>query len=138
MRLASRLRSLCSDGRGGALVELAITLPILMAILLGIVDFGRLFYVRQSLEYATEEAARYYMLNPSTASSSVTSYLQGKMAGGMGSGITVSYADTANCNGTSSVTCTLITANYTFNFATSYLGLGSTTLTAKAQAVRVS
>jgi Flp pilus assembly protein TadG len=38
-------------------------------LLLGIVEMGRMFYVRQALEYATEEAARYYMLNPTDASS---------------------------------------------------------------------
>jgi Flp pilus assembly protein TadG len=137
MRLEAKLGALRSDRRGGALIEFAVVFPLLMAMMLGLVDFGRMFYVRQSLEFATEEAARYYMLNPTVASSTVTTYLQGKMAGGMGSGITVSYADTPSCNGNNSVTCTLITARYTFSFATTYLGFSNTILTAKAQAVRV-
>jgi Flp pilus assembly protein TadG len=131
-----RLSGLWADRQGGAILEFAIVGPALFTILFGIVDFGRMFYVRQSLEYATEEAARYYMLNPTATTSAVTTYLKGKMAGSMGSGISVAYTDTANCNSNSTVTCTLINASYSFNFATSYFGLGTTTLRAKAQAVR--
>jgi Flp pilus assembly protein TadG len=131
------MSGLWRDRRGVAMLEFAFVGPILLAILLGVVEVGRMFYVRQSLEYATQEAARYYMLNPSTASSTITTYLQGKMAGGMGSGISVVYADTANCNGLSSVTCTTMTASYTFTSVASYLQLGNPVLEAKAQAVRV-
>ena len=124
------------DQRGGALVEYALTAPLLFTLLLGSVDMGRMFYVRQGLEYATEQAARYYMLNPTIGSSSVTTYLQGQMPGGMGSSVTVSYTDTSNCNSMSSVTCTKIQASYSFTFIASYLGLGTKTLTATAQSVR--
>ena len=133
-----KLAELTADRRGGAIIEFAVIGPVLLTLLLGAVDVGRMFYVRQNLEYATEEAARYYMLNPSAASSDVTTLLQGKMAGGVGSSIGVSYADTANCNGNASVTCTMITATYSFTFIAGYLGLGSKALKAKAQAVRIS
>lgn len=131
--LAARL---AGDRRGGAILEFALVLPLLLALLLGGVDIGRMFYVRQGLEYATEEAARYYMLNPTTASSNVTTQLRNKMPGGMGPSVTVSYVDTANCNANSSVTCTTINATYVFNFAVGYLDLGAQTLRATAQAVR--
>lgn len=124
------------DIRGGAVIEFAVLAPFLFTLLLGFVEMGRMFYVRQALEYATEQAARYYMLNPTTASSSVTTYLQGQMAGGMGSDVSVAYADTTNCNANSSVTCTTITASYTFTFAAAALGLDTFTMNAKAQAVR--
>src|SRR5262245_28741698 len=119
------LKDLRLDRRGGAAVEFAILAPVLFTMLLGIVEMGRMFYVRQALEYATEQAARYYMLNPTTDSGSVTTYLQGQMAGSMGSGITVNYTDTASCNGNSSVTCTMITASYTFTFVAAFLGLSN-------------
>ena len=122
--------------RGGAIIEYAITAPFLFTLLLGSIDVGRMFYVRQGLEYATEQAARYYMMNPSTASSSITTYLQGQMPGGMGSSVSVSYTDTSNCNSMTSVTCTKSQASYSFSFIAGYLGLGTKTLTATAQAVR--
>ena len=133
MRLLAGLRG---DKRGGAIVEFAILAPVLFTILLGIVEMGRMFYVRQALEYATEQAARYYMLNPTTDSGSVTTYLQGQMAGGMGSGVTADYVDATSCNGNASVTCTTITASYTFTFVAAFLGFSNLVMHAKAQAIR--
>lgn len=127
---------LARDLKGGAILEFAVLAPLLFTLILGGVDVGRMFYVRQSLEYATEQAARYYMMNSTAATSAVTSYLQGQMAGGMGGGISVAYADTTNCNSNPSVTCTTITATYSFAFVAGYLGLGTRTLRARAQAVR--
>jgi len=136
MSARSRLAEMWRDHSGGAAIEFAFVGPVLLTLLLGGIDVGRMFYVRQGLEYATEQAARYYMLNPTSASSAVTTYLQGQMPGGMGSGIGVTYTDSTSCNSKSTVTCTLITASYSFSFVASYLGLGTINLQAKAQAVR--
>jgi len=38
------------DERGAALVEFAIMLPILIVLLFGVIDYGRLLYTRISLE----------------------------------------------------------------------------------------
>ena len=136
MGMAGFLSRIARERRGGAAIEFAFVAPVLFTLVLGGLDVGRMFYVRQGLEYATEQAARYYMMNPTSATSTVTTYLQGQMAGGMGGGVSVGYIDTTSCNSNSSVTCTMITASYTFTFVAGYLGLGSKTLQAKAQAVR--
>ena len=86
--------ALGGDRRGGAVIEFAILAPVLFTILLGIIEMGRMFYVRQALEYATEEAARYYMLNPTTASSNVTSSRRGLC--GAGSPLALSIFNLAN------------------------------------------
>jgi Flp pilus assembly protein TadG len=130
------LKALGADERGGAILEFAILGPVLFTILLGIIEMGRMFYLRQALEYATEEAARYYMLNPTTDSTNVTTTLRNAMAGGLGPSVNVSYADTTSCNGNAAVTCTLITATYSFSPVAQFLPLGTQNLTAKAQAVR--
>jgi hypothetical protein len=44
--------------RGAALVELAIMLPVLLLILMGIVEFGLLFYNQQVLTNSSREGAR--------------------------------------------------------------------------------
>ena len=132
------LGRLAGDRRGAAILEFAVVLPLLFTLLVGGLDVGRMFYVRQGLEYATEEAARYYMLNPTTAESNVTALLKSKMPGGMGPSVTVTYVDTANCNSNSTVTCTTITARYVFGFAVGYLGIGAQNLRATAKAVRYS
>ena len=136
MSLLAFIRRLAMEQRGGAAIEFAVIAPVLFTVILGGIDVGRMFYLRQGLEYATEEGARYYMMNPTSASSAVTTYLQGKMVGGLGTSVTVAYADTTSCNSNSAVTCTTITATYPFTFIAGYLGLGSKTLKAKAQAVR--
>ncbi len=131
------VRGLSGD-KGGAAIEFAVLGPVLFTLLLGAIDVGRMFYVRQALEYATEQGARYYMLNPTSTTGTVTTYLQGQMMGGMGGSVSVSYADTASCNANAAVTCTTVTATYTFSFIAGYLGLSSKILKATAQAVRLS
>jgi Flp pilus assembly protein TadG len=126
------------DKRGGAVLEFAIIGPVLLTMLLGVVEMGRMFYIRHALEYATEEAARYYMIHPSATTDDVTTALRAAMAGGMGASVsTPSYEDTTNCNGNSSVICTSITATYNYLPIAAFLKLGTPTLTARAQAVRL-
>jgi Flp pilus assembly protein TadG len=134
--IATFLRRLWHARDGVTALEFAILGPVMLSFMLGAIDMGRMLYVRQGLEYATQEAARYYMLNPTSATSTVTTYLQSKMVGGMGGSVNIAYADTANCNGSASVTCTMISATYNFSFIASYLGIGNKTLQARAQAVR--
>ena len=130
------MSQMTGDQRGVSIVEFAIIAPLLLTMTVGVIDFARMFYVRQGLEYATEEAARYFMLNPSAATGTVTTELRGKMPGTMGPSVNVAYADTPNCNAKSTVTCTTITATYSFSFVVGYLGAAKT-LRATAQAVRV-
>jgi Flp pilus assembly protein TadG len=120
------------DCRGGAAIEFAILAPVLFTILLGTVEMGRMFYVRQALEYATEQAARYYMVTPGATTSGVQGYLQSQMAGGMGNNVTVSIYDDCSANG---VLCKRIHATYSFTFVAAFLGLSGMTMSANAQAV---
>jgi Flp pilus assembly protein TadG len=60
------LRSICrflKNSSGQALVELAITLPVLMLILCGIIDFGWLFTNQLALSYCSREGARYAVVH---------------------------------------------------------------------------
>ena len=52
------------EEQGQSLVELAIMMPILMIILLGIIDFGRVFYAYVTITNASREGARYGSLHP--------------------------------------------------------------------------
>jgi len=136
MKIPGKFGRLWFDRCGGAAIEFAIVAPVFIGLLLGAVEFGRMYYVRQNLEYATEQAARYYSLNPSTSTSDVTSKFDGFLAGGLRSSTTVSYADAASCNGNAYVVCTTVTASYPFSFTSSYLGFAPTTVTARSKAVR--
>ena len=50
--------------QGQSLVEFAITLPILILILSGLMDLGRAYYIYVALEEAVAEAALYLAISP--------------------------------------------------------------------------
>jgi len=50
--------------RGQSLVEFAITLPVLILILSGLLDLGRAYYIYVALEEAVAEAALYLAISP--------------------------------------------------------------------------
>lgn len=53
--------------RGQAVVELAITLPILIIILCGIIDFGWLFTNQNIIDFCAREGARYAVVHSTDA-----------------------------------------------------------------------
>jgi Flp pilus assembly protein TadG len=55
--MISRLHQHSRSDRGGALVELAVSLPLLVVILAGTVDFARVFYASVSLTNAARAGA---------------------------------------------------------------------------------
>lgn len=65
--------------RGQALVETAITLPLLLLLLMGIMEFGWYFYNQMSVENGSREGARYAIVNSdsSTLSADVTDLVEG-------------------------------------------------------------
>src|SRR5262245_19497151 len=63
------------DDRGTALIEMAFTLPVLLLISVGIIDFGRAFQTWQILTNAAREGARVAVL-PGMSDSMVTARVQ--------------------------------------------------------------
>ncbi len=50
--------------RGQSLVEFALLFPILIMLLLGLVDFGRVYYVAVAINDAADEGATYAAIRP--------------------------------------------------------------------------
>ena len=63
------LRRFARSERGTQLVELAIVLPVLLALLGASAEFGRFFYTYQTLAKATRTGARYLMIEPAAGTS---------------------------------------------------------------------
>jgi len=63
-RTARRWRALAKNERGGAMVEFAITLPILLIVAAGATEVGRLFYTYTTLAKATQVGARFLSAQP--------------------------------------------------------------------------
>ena len=61
---ARRLRGFCRSERGTQLVELALVLPILMALFAATAEFGRYFYNYSTLAKSTRAGARYLSTAP--------------------------------------------------------------------------
>jgi Flp pilus assembly protein TadG len=53
-----KTKMMIRDQNGGAAVEFAIILPLLIALLFGIVEFGLLLYNKQIITNASREGAR--------------------------------------------------------------------------------
>ncbi len=58
--------------RGAAAVELALVAPLLVLLLLGIAEFGSMFYVRQTLVHAARSGARELAIQGATEEEAIT------------------------------------------------------------------
>ena len=62
-RIAAAWRCL-RDCRGNAAIEVAFTLPAVLLLIFGIVEFGRALWLQSALDYSVVEAARCASINP--------------------------------------------------------------------------
>lgn len=78
-----RRSGLRSDRRGSIAAEFALVIPILLLLSFGIIEFGRVMWVRNSLQSAVEDAARCYALNrpECETTDAVKSYAASKTGG---------------------------------------------------------
>ncbi|MFB3854332.1 MAG: TadE/TadG family type IV pilus assembly protein [Vicinamibacterales bacterium] len=105
--------------RGTALVEAALTIPILLLISVGIFEFGRAYQTWQILTNAAREGARIAVL-PNAAQSAVEARVREYMQGGQlpkysEASVTLNRNATLTING-QPVTASLVTVDYPFNF----------------------
>lgn len=75
--------------RGQSLVEMALVLPLLLLILLGIVDLGRVFNAYIVITNASREGALYGSFNPPKDSAAVTDIKNRVLREASGSGIAI-------------------------------------------------
>lgn len=63
---------------GGAMVEFAITMPILLLVVWTVVDFARAYYASNSLSAAVREGARYaaVQVNPTASTAAIRTKVQ--------------------------------------------------------------
>ena len=99
------------DDRGVAAVELALVLPILLVLVFGIIDFGRLLNAQITLTQAAREGARWAALGQSGVPARVTAAAPG-LSPAPTTTVTACPANPAvGQNAT-------VTASYTFSFVT--------------------
>jgi Flp pilus assembly protein TadG len=105
--------------RGAALLEAAVTIPLILFISVAIFEFGRAYQTWQVLTNAAREGARVAVLPnqaPGAAEARVKDYLvSGQLANAAGATVTVDPAVKVNI-GTAVANSSLVTVNYPFQF----------------------
>ncbi len=99
---------LLSCRKGTAAIEMAFVLPVLLLIILGILEFGRAMWTRQTMQFAVEQAARSALADSTLTSSQIVTLVDNNLLGMQGVTPTVVAS--------SSASQVSITASYTFSF----------------------
>lgn len=107
---AGRRRGLLAERGGSAAVELALVLPALLSVMLGIMEFGRLMWTANALHYSVEQAARCAAIDATTCGTAAQ--VQTFAAGLAGSGFA-----TTNFTVTTPACGVLVVGNYTYTVA---------------------
>ena len=144
-----KCRATCGGADGSQIAELAVSLPLMIVMLVGIMDFGQAFNLKHKLETASREAVRYAsnqssadLTNPvpptvTAVRDLIHNYLQAAQIDdcGLASAVPSSadlvwtYRTTANCPGTFTVI---------IDRGSTYLTPGGTPVTVEATHVTIS
>jgi Flp pilus assembly protein TadG len=128
-RLIARIRDCLACPQGVAAVEFGVVAPLLIIILVAVMEFGRLHWVRNSIEYAAEQTARWAIVNTAASDSQIKAKAleQFDTVSG-GTAAVVIGRDTAN--GLNFLT---VTVTYDFVFLVDFVGLGKLPLRGEAR-----
>ena len=114
------------DNSGATAVELALTMPLFLALLIGCVQIGLLLWTQFGLQYGSEAAARCASINTTTCNTSaqIASYAANHALG---------LSVPTNAFTVSSPSCgNQISASYPYTFYTLVAGAPTVTLKARA------
>ena len=110
------MRTRLHNERGAALLETAITVPIILLIAVGIFEFGRAYQTQQVLTNAAREGARQAILEGVT-DAQVTTTVRNYMSSGGLTPVNPVINRTISFNPAGGCPCaSRITINYPFNF----------------------
>ncbi len=89
LMLGPLLQRLGRCRRGAAAIEFAIYGPIVIVLLLGVVELGRLFWLRASLQFAAEDSARLALASPGVSDAQLTAVVGHRLGNPLPAGVTV-------------------------------------------------
>ena len=109
------MRTRLRNERGAALLETAITIPIILLISVGIFEFGRAYQVQQVLTNAAREGARQAVLESATPEQ-VTATVRNYLSGGGLTPVDPVIERTVPFPGPGCPCASRVTINYPFSF----------------------
>jgi Flp pilus assembly protein TadG len=142
-----RARHILREEDGASAVEFAIVFPVFFLLLFGILEFARLAWAVNSLQYAVAQGARYVTLSPTSITSkpttsscaswssaayktAVQTYLQNQLTAYRASATASVPVASVSCGATPPTLTVTVKATYDFNFMLSNLvtSLGTVSL----------
>ena len=115
----TRRHSSRTSERGAALLEAAITIPMLLLVAVGIFEFGRAFQTWQVLTNAAREGARLAVLpdpTPGVVETRVRDYMSaGRLSLAQSAAVNVNRSSSMTVNGTN-VSASQVSIDYPFTF----------------------
>ena len=92
--------------RGSAMIELALSVVLLLMILTGVIEFGRMFYFAEEVASAARAGVQYALVNPGSASSLTSLQTAATNDAVDTTGLTATASETCECDSGSAVDCT--------------------------------
>jgi Flp pilus assembly protein TadG len=114
-----RLRTLLRRDEGAALIEAAFTLPLLLFVSIGIIEFGRAFQTWQVVTNAAREGARVAVLPGMTdddVKARVANYMQMGITEPDSAKVLIDRTTTVPLGGTATASASKVTVEYPFTF----------------------
>jgi Flp pilus assembly protein TadG len=121
MGMRARLKSLWSCERGVAALEFGIIAPVFLLILIAIIELGRLHWVRNSVEYAAEQTARWAIVNTAANDTQLKAHAL-EQFDGIAAGKAAVQIDRDTASGLDFLT---VTVTYNFQFLVDFMGIGT-------------
>ena len=88
-RMRHLLRRIGREEEGAAAVEFAIASIAILMCIVGAVEFGRYFYIKNKLDYVVTEAGRYAITNPTASDSAITAEITNNAPTGITPTVTI-------------------------------------------------
>lgn len=136
------LQRLTRDRSGSTMIEFAFALPVLLLMVLGCIEFGRYYWIRNTLELAVEDAARFATLNKNATDTEIQTRVRSVLGNIIktqtlnAADVTVSVSLTAGSNVTfKTITASLSTNGGKLKFMTGFLPVDLLPLQAQTRAV---
>jgi Flp pilus assembly protein TadG len=123
-RVLQRSRRLWRDRGGAAAIEFGLCGTGLIMFMVGGMEFGRYMWIKQSMEFGLEEAARLAIAKPSSTTAELIAKAKDKTVAVPAANLTVVSSQAT----IGAVTYIVITASYPFDTVSGLVPLGSRTI----------
>ncbi|MBI5163715.1 MAG: pilus assembly protein [Magnetospirillum sp.] len=67
--------------RGSTAVEFALLMPVFLAFILGVIEFGRAMWTRSVMQFAVEQAARYALVRDTATAAAIEEEMRANLIG---------------------------------------------------------